>query len=253
MRLENRLKSKMRLFLIKYFVLTVVFLQGQDFRKDIFSVSNYMNRLEKYSYGLKYYLYVDLNLKVPHDTRTVFIKKDKFNFYMQQPAAFELIENENEHLKVDHLNKLMLYAKINHSNPEPIDEVSDPKELLKMFDQDYDSLSKIISKVSMKHQNSDYIIYMVEFTDGIYTKMLMTINTKRNLLSYVTVFYRNKRPLDKEDKKVHAICLKVDYIEFSTDPVFNKETFSTSRFIVKNKNGDIVLKPELKDYQLQIL
>lgn len=243
----------MRLFKVILLLFTASILRGQDFKKDIFAVSNHMNRLEKYSFGLKYYLFVDYNLKAPHDTRTVFIKKDHFNFYMQQPAAFELIENENEHLKVDHLNKLMLYANINHQNPEPVDDVNDPQELLKMFSQDYDSLSKIIKKVSMKHQNTDYVIYLIEFTDGIYTKMLMTLNTKKNLLNSVTVFYRNKRPLNKEDKKEHNLCLKVDYIDFTTEPIFSKETFSTGKFIIKNKKGEIVLKPELKDYQLQIL
>lgn len=227
-------------------------LVSQTLKDDLLRVNkNYMSA-SRYSLTLSYNMFLDGILDKPLQAKQMKLSKDKDKFNIIESGSFELIETSKAQLTIDHKNKLVAYMDYEAHNMDSVTYDEPADQALGFMDKNFDSLSIGITKINRKNVTPDIVMYDIRYSSGEFTQLIIFINTKENLYTGMTAYYREKRVFDKGDTKLHSVIMRVDYKDYSKQPVFNADQFSINKIIKPGADGSFKTIGVFKDYKLML-
>lgn len=230
-------------------------LNGQNnFWKEVPLVLQNMEDTKHYSVIINYAMYLDGNFFKPFQTKSVELNRDGDKVNMKQEGVFEIIETPKLSLNINHRDKRIIYVKQDEkeiTNEEP--DSFDMEDMYQFFVVNKDNAAMFVSDIKLVSQKPGLKEYEVFFKEGEYTKVLFAIDAPRKELKYVMVHYREKQMIGRDTERPRELCMKIEYKNYTTNPVFNPSRFSVSRFLhTNNKTREPELNSTINHYKLVV-
>ncbi len=227
-------------------------LVSQTLKDDLLRVNkNYMSA-SRYSLTLSYNMFLDGRLDKLFQAKQMKLNKDKDKFNIIESGSFELIETSKAQITIDHKNKVVAYMDYEAHDMDSVAYDEPVDKALGFIDKNFDSLSIGMSKINRKNVTGDIVMYDIRYSSGEFTQLIIFINTKENLYTSMTAYYREKRVFEKNDTKLHSVVMRVEYKNYSRQPVFNAEQFSINKIIKPEADGSFKTIGAFKDYKLML-
>lgn len=207
----------------------------EQYEEHCKKISENYERLKSYSVLIQHSSFQGQNENSPlADQSEGFIKKEgiKFHSYL---SGVRSVQNERIRVSVDTSQKILL--------------LSEPEDLTKneVVTNNWKITRKNI-KGCLQKKIQDKTVYRVECISGPVLGIEMIVNAS-NLIDEITILYRSEYFSEQLNKSVRPM-LKIKYSQFTENPRFEKNDFSTEKYITIDKKGQIIPTQEYFSYKL---
>jgi|GEM_PF-5249512 len=237
-------------------ILGAICLKGiaqKTFDKDLFEVSRNMEKLKKFSVNLRYTMYLDNNMAKPYQTTSQWLKMDGLKMSLKQDGDFELIETDRERVNISYGDGRVYYSKF--QTPQQISDEEHDRKVDALFTEfmGNDSLRMFIEKITVISDKNGLREYEIVYNAGDYTKMRIGVDIHKKVFAYIFAYYSEKRVIPELGQKQRGVCLRLEYKDLNTSPVFDQSEFSVGKIITKGEKEKIGLRQKFQKYKLILL
>lgn len=234
-------------------LLNLVLNAQNNFWKEVPPVLKNMENTKHYSVTINYAMYLDGNFFKPFQTKTVELSRDGDKVNMKQEGVFEIIETPKLCLNISHRDKRIVYIKQNEKEvaSEEESDIANAEDMYQFFVVNKDDAALLVGDIKLTSEKSGLKEYEVFFKQGEYAKVVFTIDAPKKELKCMMVHYREKQLIERNPERLRELCMKVEYKNYKTNPVFNPSRFSVSRFLhTSNKTREPELNSNINHYKL---
>lgn len=229
------------------FILLILRLNAQDYKKDILSVSEYFGGLKSYSLTMNYQLFIDGNNHKPYQERKLEIKKNGLNMLVIENNGLEVLENMKYQVFINKPLKTIIPIKKNKDINESGGNII--KDIMKV---NLDSINLIYEKIRFIESKNGLVVYeMIYKENNEVDKLILTINKKTSMYESVVIHYKKKIRIKEMNNTLHSHILKVTYKSFTPGYTSKPYEFDHKNYFNEN-NGKIVLNNNYRDYKVSI-